>query len=139
MIKESKYCSEVMTKNYNKELVMTKEDNEDFKNSTKCWICDNDYVNNDVKVRDHCQINGKYRGSTHRHRNINLKLNLKLPIVFHNQKIYDSHHFNHKIDVIPNGLENIWALPSITSLKKNYLAKNCFIVLKPTKRLLTKT
>ena len=44
MIKESKYCSEVMTKNYNKELVMTKEDNEDFKNSTKCWICDNDYV-----------------------------------------------------------------------------------------------
>ena len=31
---------------------MTKEDNEDFKNSTKCWICDNDYVDNDVLLID---------------------------------------------------------------------------------------
>ena len=45
-----------MKKNFNKELVMTKEDNENFKNSSKCWICDNDYVDNDVKVRDHCHI-----------------------------------------------------------------------------------
>ena len=52
---------------------MTKEDNEDFKNSTKCWICDNDYVDNDLKVRDHCYIIGKYRGSAHRDCNINLK------------------------------------------------------------------
>ena len=42
---------------------MTKEDNE---NSTKCWICDNDYIDGDVKVRDHCHIIGKYRGSAHR-------------------------------------------------------------------------
>ena len=41
MIEESKYCSEVMKKYFNKELVITKEDNEDFKNTTKCWICDN--------------------------------------------------------------------------------------------------
>ena len=27
MIKESKYCSEVMKKHFNKELVLTKEDN----------------------------------------------------------------------------------------------------------------
>ena len=60
MIKESKYCSEVMKKHFNKEFVMTKEDNEIFKNSTKCWICDNDYTDNDVKVRDHCHITGKY-------------------------------------------------------------------------------
>ena len=36
IIKESKYCSEVMKKHFNKELVMTKKNNEDFKNSTKC-------------------------------------------------------------------------------------------------------
>ena len=35
---------------------MTKEDNEDFKNPAKCWICDNDYVDNDFKVKDHCHI-----------------------------------------------------------------------------------
>ena len=32
MIEESRYCSDVMKKHLNKELVMTKEDNEDFKN-----------------------------------------------------------------------------------------------------------
>ena len=52
MIEESKYCSDVMKKHFNKELEMTKEDNEDFKNSTKCWICDNDYVDNDVLLID---------------------------------------------------------------------------------------
>ena len=31
--------------------MMTKEDNEDFKNSTKCWICDNDYIDNYIKVK----------------------------------------------------------------------------------------
>ena len=36
MIKESKYCSDVMKKHFNKELVMTNEDNEDFENATKC-------------------------------------------------------------------------------------------------------
>ena len=50
MTEESKYYSDVMKKLFNKELVMNKEDNEDFENSTKCWICDNDYIDGDVKV-----------------------------------------------------------------------------------------
>ena len=45
-----------MKKKINKELVITKKDNEDFKNFTKCWICDNVYVEGDVKVRDNCHI-----------------------------------------------------------------------------------
>ena len=36
---------------FNKELAMTKKDNEDFKNSTKCWIWDNDYIDCDVSKR----------------------------------------------------------------------------------------
>ena len=82
MIEESNYCNEFMKKYFNKELVMTKEDNEDFKNSTKCWICDNDYVDKDVKIRYHFHIIGKYRSSAHRDCNINLKLNHKIPIYF---------------------------------------------------------
>ena len=67
-----------MAKNhFKKELATTKEDSEDFKNSTKCWICDNDYIDKDVKLREHCHITGKYRGSPHRDCNINLKLNDK--------------------------------------------------------------
>ena len=42
--------------------------NEDFENSTECWICDNDFIDTDVKVRDHCHTN--------------VKLNQKIPVVF---------------------------------------------------------
>ena len=91
MVEESKYCRDVIKKHFNKELVMTKEDNENFKISTKCWTCDNDYIDNDVEVRDHCYPIGKYSGSAHRDCNINLKLNQKIPVVFRNVKNYDSH------------------------------------------------
>ena len=66
LTEESKYCNEVMKKYFNKELAMTKDDTEDFKNFTKCWICDNDHINTDVKVRDHCHITEKYGGSAQR-------------------------------------------------------------------------
>ena len=111
MIEESKYCSDVMRKHFDKELVVTKEDNEDFENSTKYWICDNDYVDGDVKVRDHCHITGKHRVSAHRDCNINVKLNQKIRVAFYNLKKYDSYllqelgKFNLKINVIPNELE----------------------------------
>ena len=90
MIEESNYCSDVMKKYFKEELVMTETENEDFENSTKCWICNNAYVDGDVKVRDRCHITGKYRGSAHRNCNINVKLNHKIPVVFHNLKNYDS-------------------------------------------------
>ena len=79
------------------------------KNSTKSCICDNDYIDTNVKVRDHCHINGNYRGPAHKDCNINHKLNHKIPIVFHNPKSYDSYlimqqlgKFNLKISVIPS-------------------------------------
>ena len=53
MIEESKCCSDVIKKYFNKEPVMTKKDNKDFESFTKCWICKNDYIDGDVKVRDH--------------------------------------------------------------------------------------
>ena len=37
-----------------------------FENFSKCWICDNDYIDSDAKVRNHCHISGKYRGSSHK-------------------------------------------------------------------------
>ena len=63
---------------------MTKEDNKDFKKTTKCWICDNDYIDNDIKVKDQ-------RGSAHGECNINLTLNHKIPVIFYKLENYDSH------------------------------------------------
>ena len=71
--------------------MMTKKDNEDFKNSNKCWICEKPYVAGDVKVKDQCHITGKYRGSGHWECTVNVKLNNKIPVLFHNLKNYDSH------------------------------------------------
>ena len=102
---------------------MTKEDNEDFKNSTKCLMCDNDYIDNDVNVRDHSHVIGKYRGSAQRDCNTNVKLNHKISVVFYNLKNYDSHlimqelgKFNFKINVTQNGkLSFIDSLQSLGS------------------------
>ena len=53
-----------------------------------------------------------HRCSVLRFFNINVKLNKKIPVVFHNIENYDSHlimkelgKFSLKISVIPNGLE----------------------------------
>ena len=53
----------MIKEHFKKELVITKEDNEDFKKSTKCCICDNNYIDTDVKVRCDCHTTGKYNDS----------------------------------------------------------------------------
>ena len=47
MIEESKYCTDNMKTHLNKKLWMARKDNEDFKNSTKCGTCDDEYLRGD--------------------------------------------------------------------------------------------
>ena len=79
MIEESKYFSDMIKKHFNKKLLMIRKDDEDFKNSSKCWICDNSYVGGDVK--EVIVISLENRGLAHRDCNIKVKLNYKIPIV----------------------------------------------------------
>ena len=100
-----------MKKHFNKGLVINKEDNENFNNSTKCWIWDNDYIDNVVKVRDYCHITGKYRGSAHIEFNINRRINYKISVVPYNLKNYDSHPIVQKLGKLNlNGLEQYTCL-----------------------------
>ena len=48
-----------------------------FQQSINCWICKKLIDNEDEKVRDHCHITGKFRGSAHWDCNINLQLTKK--------------------------------------------------------------
>ena len=45
-MKVEKNCSNVMKKHLNKKIIITKEDDKDFKNSTIVWICGHFYVDN---------------------------------------------------------------------------------------------
>ena len=112
---EYEYCQKVMKKHFNKNLIMTEEE-EQFKSSKTCWVCEILIENDDEKVRDHCHITGKFRGVVHWSCNINLQLTIKVPEILHNLRGYDSHlifdalkNFYVKIDEIPNGLEKYMA------------------------------
>ena len=95
---------------------MSAEYEERFQLSDKCWICDKLFDAENNKVKDHCNITGKYRGSAHWSCNVNLKLNRKVSVIFNNLRGYDSHlimqeinKFNIELNVIPNGLEKYTA------------------------------
>ena len=75
-------------------------------------MCNKEYNNDDVPVRDHCHVTGKYRKSAHTDCNLSYRLTNKIYVIFHNLSGYDSHlimqgigKFNKDIDVIPNNIE----------------------------------
>ena len=73
---------------------MTHKDEKDFKSADSCHICDKKYVETDLKVRDHCHITRKYRGSAHQDCHLKLKIGhetIKIPVIFHNLRGYDNH------------------------------------------------
>ena len=58
IFKEYGYCRYVVKKHFNKNIVMTDEENEEIDRSNICWICGM-LINFDKKVRDHCHVTGK--------------------------------------------------------------------------------
>ena len=101
-----------MTRHFNKNLIISEEEEHLFQQSNSCWICKKLIDNDEEKVRDHCHVTGKFRGAAHWNCNINFQLTKKVPVIFHNLRGYDSHlifneldKFDVKISVIPNGLE----------------------------------
>ena len=109
MLDEVKYCKKVMKKEFNKPLKMTKKDEEKFKKAEECYICNKKYTNEDIRVRDHCHITGKYRGSAHQECNLQIiRLNpekIKIPVIFHNLRGYDSHFIMQEIGAIVKDYE----------------------------------
>ena len=54
------------------ELNMTFEDNERYRKTDTCHICEETVANSD-KVRDHCHLTGKFRGPAHNDCNLKYK------------------------------------------------------------------
>ena len=84
-------------KNTKKDIIMTQENEEDFKNNNICRFCEKEILSD--KVRDHCHLTGKYRGPAHNTCNINVKQKDSnfIPFAFHNFSNYDCHMFFKKL------------------------------------------
>ena len=84
-------------KNTNRDIIMTQEDELDYRNNNICQICEKEIIDN--KVRDHCHLTGKYRRPAHNICNINVtqdKSNF-IPFLIHNFSNYDCHMFFKKL------------------------------------------
>ena len=107
LFREVKDCQKIITERAKRKLVMSASDEKDFRNAKKCWICQKGYKGDEgenIPVRDHCHMTGKYRGSAHKKCNFRLQISaekIKIPVVFHNLKGYDSHFIIEKLgDII---------------------------------------
>ena len=120
MLEEVDYCKTTMRKHFKKLLVTSDDEVEMFKQADVCYICDQQYTDADTRVRDHCHVTGKYRGSAHQDCNLKLRLdpnNVKIPVLFHNLGGYDAHFImqaigkEKKLDIncIPNNMEQYMA------------------------------
>ena len=96
----------------NKKMIITEEEEEQFKQASNCWICGKK-LNLEDRVRDHCHYTGKYRGAAHNICNLKYSKPNNISVFFHNLTGYDSHLFIKKlgvtegnIDCIPNNEEN---------------------------------
>ena len=85
---------------------MTAKQESAFQKATKCHICDRKYKaeeTENIPVRDHCHITGNYRGSVHKNCKLKLQISpdtIKIPVIFHNLKGYDSHFIMQKLGEI---------------------------------------
>ena len=81
----------------NKDIIMTEENRDGFKNNNICRFCEKEILSD--KFRDHCHLTGRYIGPAYSNFNINVtqdKSNIK-SFIFHNFSNYDCHLFFKKV------------------------------------------
>ena len=97
-----------------KDMIFGKEEAERFNKETECWICKEEFKEDDKnkKVKNHCHFTARYRGAAHNKCNLKYSIPKFTPVVFHNLAGYDSHLFikelgfsEGNIDCIPNNEE----------------------------------
>ena len=76
LLEEQKEIKNIIKQNFNNEMIISKKEQNDFKKAKSCHICNKVYTN-DVPVRDHCHVTGKYRGTAHTDCNLSYRLTKK--------------------------------------------------------------
>lgn len=74
-----------------KDLIMTKSDNENFSNATHCYMCEIPFEGSTIKNRDHSHMSGQYLGAACTACNLRRRRPKRLKIFIHNGSRYDFH------------------------------------------------
>ena len=84
-------------KSTEKDIIMTNQDEEDYRNKNICRFCEKEIISD--KVRGHCHLTGKVGGPAHSKCNSNVTQDRSkfIPFVFHNFSNYDCHMFFKKL------------------------------------------
>ena len=111
LLKESEEIEDILVNKFNEKMNISNKQQNEFNRSKICHICKGKLSNKD-KVRDHCHITGEYRGAAHKVCNLQFRNSIKVPVIFHNLRGYDSHfiiqklgEFDLDISVIPTNSE----------------------------------
>ena len=74
-LKNINIAKKIIKEYFNKNLIMTEEEENLFQKSNNCWIYKK-FINNNnkEKVRDHCHVTSNFRGAAHRNCNVNFHL-----------------------------------------------------------------
>ncbi|XP_067947655.1 uncharacterized protein [Watersipora subatra] len=72
-------------------IIITPEQEREFKTATECYMCGREATEEDWLVRDHDHVSGSYRGPAHNSCNLKHRQTKKINVIFHNLKGYDSH------------------------------------------------
>ena len=112
-------------------LPMTDNEINEFNNATICHICKKgNFLDNNRKVKDHCDVTGKYRGAAHNKCNLMYRDQMFVPVILHNMSSYDAHiivkclgYDENNIDVIAKSDEKYISftkyVPLVYDEKKN--------------------
>jgi hypothetical protein len=134
----SQILNERLKKFKNHDLSLGEE--KEFQSANECHFCKMEFTDDDLKVRDHCHITGRFRGAAHQSCNLRVRSSLKIPIFFHNGSGCDFKHFitkPYKID------KNLRVLSQIDekyfSISVNVDETNITFVFKDSLRFLLKS
>ena len=80
-----------LTKLHENKIIMTENDEIEYKKSKSCFYCNAKYDKDNIKVRHHNHITGEFINPCCNNCNLQFKIKKFVPVYIHNLKGYDSH------------------------------------------------
>lgn len=124
----SEIIYEAQFKNKNK-IIITEKQKQDYKKCNKCWICEEQFTKDNIKLTFHNHNTGLYDSPICNNCNIQIKDKVNIPVFFHNLN-YDKNIFfsqliiwyNQNLDDIKN--QNVKILPNNSENFKSFNVGN---------------